>query len=107
MSDTDRISVRLGKELGAALRAKCSVVGMTDSEFVRLSVASFLSREDALDEYLAAVEKVDSRLAVMQTRQEQFVRALGNAALTGDAEKTQGNRQNFAERIAQIVDTVN
>lgn len=99
-------SITFPDGLLAGLKQKAAQIGMTDSELVRLSVASFLSKEDALDEYLAAIDTLDKKLAIMLARQEKFARVLGTAAMQRDAEKTPESRQKLGEFIADVIETV-
>lgn len=79
---------------------------MTESELIRLAIASFLSKESAIAEYLEALDSLDKRLAVITARQEQFARAVGFAALSAEVEKNATTRAGFADKITKIVETV-
>lgn len=99
-------SMNLPSDLAAALKQKAREAGMTESQLVRLSIASFLAKENALDDYLTAIGGLDEKISTLTVRQEQFARAVGMTAMTPEAEKTAGNRQKFADRITQITETV-
>jgi len=100
-------SISLPDDLRSAMRKKAGQVGMTEAELFRVAVANFLREEQQLDQYLDAVERVEKQLAVMTLRQEKFTRILGVTACKKDSEKLQDARQQFADAVSQIVDTVN
>lgn len=106
MSDIDRLTVRFSPDQLSKLGKKSDEVGMEKVELVRLAVASFLAKEDALSEYLSAIDKLESQLVRMEKRQELFTRTLGNCAQLKDSEKTPEIRQKMVDRINQIIDTV-
>lgn len=99
-------SLNFSREQLEAVRQKSSQTGLTESELVRLAVASFLAQENSLTEYLSAIEVLDKKLAILIARQEQFTRAIGSASLAGESDRTPENRKAFIDRMAQIVETI-
>lgn len=106
MSDSNRkVSVRFSVEQLKTLTEKVEQTGMTESDLVRLAVASFLARETALESYLEAIEGLDEKLVKIAKRQELFARAIGTAATLKDADRTPEIRQKMTDRFNQIIDT--
>lgn len=103
----DRITIRFTTDQARAITKKSQEVGLTESELIRLAVASFLAREDALTEYLEAVESLDKRLVVLMKRQELFARAIGAISAAPDSVKNQALAQQFSEKVTSIIDAVN
>lgn len=100
-------SMVLPNELLIDLGKKARETGMTNSDLARLAIASFLSKEDALAEYLDAVDGLHSQLAVLTKRQEQFARTLGALCITPEQHKNESLKQIVADRFNQIIDTIN
>lgn len=97
------LSVNLQPDILQGLKKKAAELGMTQTELVAISVASFLHKEEVIERFMYGIGIIEEHIERLSKRQELFTLALGKTACAPESARGAELAQNFAAKIGEIV----